>query len=80
MDNENAPDDYTRAVARILTDAKKKSGKSFDTLAAETGLSRATVVRILAGERNITVMYLRVLSAALSLDASAVLNNAEQHI
>lgn len=80
MDNDNSPDDYTRAVAKLLTDAKKASGKSFDTLAAETGLGRATVVRILAGERPITVGYLRALSAALDLNASAVLNEADQNV
>lgn len=80
MDNDTSTDDYTRAVAKLLTQAKKASGKSFDALAAETGLGRATVVRILAGERPITVGYLRALSAALDLNASAVLNEADEHL
>ncbi len=80
MDNDKKPDDYTRAVARALTEAKKKSGKSFDALAAETGLGRATVVRLLAGERNITLMYLRALCAALNLDASTVLDDAAKDL
>lgn len=80
MDNENSPDDYTRAVAKLLTKGKKASGKSFDALAAETGLGRATVVRILAGERPITVSYLRALSTALDLDASAIVDEAEKHV
>lgn len=80
MDNENSTDDYTRAVAKLLTDAKKASGKSFDALAAETGLGRATVVRILAGERPITVGYLRALSAALDVNAVTILNDAEKHV
>ncbi|MDR6691378.1 cyanate lyase [Microbacterium sp. 1154] len=79
MDNET-PDAYTRAVARILTDAKKKSGKSFTALATDTGLGRATVVRLLAGERDINIGYLRALSAALDLDAATVLNDADKHV
>jgi cyanate lyase len=77
VDNDKTPvDDYTRAVARILTDAKKRKGVSFDTLAADTGLGRATVVRLLAGERHINLMYLRLLCDALDIEARTVLDEA----
>lgn len=80
MDNEKTPvDDYTRSVARVLTEAKKTKGLSFDALASETGLGRATVVRLLAGERHINLMYLRLLCEALDLDARTVLDDALKH-
>lgn len=80
MDNEKVADAYTREVAKLLTDAKIRSGKSFDQLAVETDLSRPTVVRLLAGERHITLMYLRALCSALNLDAGTLLDDASKNL
>lgn len=74
------PDAYTREVAKLLTEAKIRSGKSFDQLTVETGLSRPTIVRLLAGERHITLMYLRTLCAVLHLDAATVLDDASKRL
>ena len=75
MDNEQ--DAYTQSVAAILTRAKERSGLSFSKIAEQTGIARATVVRVLAGERPITTFYLHQLARAFGISPAAVLGEAD---
>ncbi|MEA9983696.1 helix-turn-helix transcriptional regulator [Subtercola sp. RTI3] len=79
MDNDSElKDSYTVAVAAVLTEAKEASKKSLSDLVAETDLSRATIVRVLAGTRDITANYLNQLSRAFGISAGDVLDEAER--
>lgn len=75
MDNEL--DAYTQTVAAILTRAKERSGLSFTKIAEQTGIARATVVRVLAGERPITTFYLHQLAHTFGVSPAAVLVEAD---
>lgn len=70
-------DDYTRIVAEILTAAKERSGLSFTKIAERTDIARATIVRVLAGERPISAFYLRELSRVFDTTPGAVLAEAD---
>lgn len=76
MDNE--VDDYTRIVAALLTEAKTRSGLSFSKIADRTDIARATVVRVLAGERPITTFYLHQLAHLFGTTPGAVLEEADK--
>lgn len=75
MDNEDDAR-YNQAVANILRAKREALDVSFDELAAVAGVSRATVSRMLYGQRDIKVVVLRRLSAALELDPAEVLARA----
>lgn len=75
---ETDPDTaYNKAVADILRERKEAMGITFDDLAAASDLPRATVSRILYGQRDIKVYALRRIASVLELDASEVLSQAE---
>lgn len=77
---DNKQDAYTMKVAELLTKQKDALGITFDALADRTGFGRATVVRLLAGERAINLRYLRTLCAALNLDMLEILDSANKHV
>ena len=71
---------YNKAVADILREKKDELGLSFDTLAAATGLGRATVARLMYGQRELKVYALRRLASVLELDVGEVLDRAESSL
>ena len=74
-------DDYTLAIAAILKREQQKPGQpSYSQLAALTNMSRPTVERMLNGRRDINLRYLRELCAALGLDITQVVEEAENSI
>ncbi|WP_167131963.1 helix-turn-helix domain-containing protein [Paramicrobacterium chengjingii] len=77
MDNDS-PDAFDLLLGQILTEYKDASGLSFTTLAQQTGLGRATIVRIMAGERTARVDYLRAIASVLGTEAGDVIEEAER--
>lgn len=75
---DNNVDDYTMAVATILTREKERTGLSFSKIAELTGIGRATVVRVLAGERPITTYYLHQLAQVFGISPGSVLAEADE--
>ena len=76
MDNAtggNGVDPYTAKVAAILRREYEAKGISYTALAEQSGLGRATVVRIINGERPISTYYLSVLCPLLGTSPEAVL-------
>lgn len=73
-------DDLTRAVARILKDAKNRSPYSLTSLGDASGLGRATVQRYLDGERSIRIPEFYALCRVLNLDPKTVLDDAESSL
>ena len=71
---------YNKAVADILREKKEALGLSFDALADATGLARATVARMIYGQRDIKVYALRRLAEVLELDAGEVLERASSSL
>lgn len=74
---DNEVDQYTRIVAGILTQAKDRSGLSFTKISERTDIARATIVRVLAGERPISAFYLHQLARVFGTTPSAVLAEAD---
>lgn len=71
-------DDYTLAIAAILKREQQKPDQpSYTQLAEITGMSRPTVDRMLNGQRDMTLRYLRALCSALGLDPAQVVDEAE---
>lgn len=75
---DNDVDPYTQLVAGVLRDAKERSGLSFSGIADRTEIARATIVRVLRGERPITVFYLHELARVFELSPSDVLTEADR--
>lgn len=71
-------DDYTRKVAGILRREYENSGLSYNELAATTGISRITILRIMNARRPISAWYLHVLCDALGIRPGDVLNEADE--
>lgn len=61
-DKSDAPYDH-----ELLRDAKSKTGKSDKQIAADTGLSRATVVGVMNGNPNVTLSTLESVALAVGL-------------
>lgn len=75
----NTPDidaQYNKAVADILRARKDDVGITFDDLANATGLPRATVARVIYGQRDIKIYALRRIAEVLELDVAEVLDKA----
>ena len=75
---DNAIDSYTAVEASLLTREKNRSGLSFTKLADRTGSARATIVRVLGGERPVTTHYLHELGIALGVTPGALLSEADE--
>lgn len=75
---EQAVDDYTLAIAKILKKRQQEAGQpSYTQIAERTSLSRPTVERMLNGRRDINLRYLRELCIVLGLDIADVVDQAE---
>ncbi len=68
-----------RAFHRSLRDRRKKLGMSLDVLAVRSGLSRATVVRIVSGKHT-SVSILNVAALAEALGVAVELRPTEQGV
>lgn len=68
---------YNQAVADILRARKEDMGITFDDLSAAADLPRATVARIIYGQREIRIHALRRIAKVLELDPADVLAEAE---
>lgn len=69
---------YNQAVADILRNRKEYMGITFDDLAAASGVPRATVARLLYGDRNIKIYALRRIAKVLELDVATVFDDADK--
>lgn len=79
----NTPDidaQYNKAVADILRARKDDVGITFDDLANATGLPRATVARVIYGQRDIKIYALRRIAEVLELDVAEVLDKASESL
>lgn len=75
---ENTQDGlYNQAVADILRTRKEEMGITFDDLSTAADLPRATVARIIYGQREIRIHALRRIAKVLELDPADVLAEAE---
>jgi transcriptional regulator with XRE-family HTH domain len=76
MDNVQL-DKYSQAVASILRQHYEASGLSYSTIAERTGLSRATIVRVINGQREATAFYLHQLCEVFAITPGSVLDAAD---
>lgn len=76
MDNEQG-DSYSQAVAAILRRHYEQSDISYTKIASRTGLGRATVVRVINGEREATAFYLHKLCEVFNVTPGSVLDEAD---
>lgn len=76
MELDDIDAQYNKAVADILRARKEDVGITFDDLATATGLPRATVSRIIYGQRDIKIYALRRMADVLELDVADVLDKA----
>lgn len=80
MDTPDIDAQYNKAVADILRARKDDVGITFDDLANATGLPRATVARVIYGQRDIKIYALRRIAEVLELDVAAVLDEASSKL
>lgn len=78
MDNMSG-DLYSQAVASILRRHYEATGISYSKLAAQTGLSRPTIERVINGKREATAYYLYRLCEAFGTTPGAVLDEADNN-
>lgn len=69
--------DFSRAVARALSEQAEYMGKSQAAIARETGISQNRVNLIMRAERAITVEETRIICEALGISVLSVLRDAE---
>ena len=77
MDKNEAAERYNQKVAALFRREYERRGLTYDEIAERTGLSRMTVVRIINGQRPITVAYLAALSPVLGFDMAKLINEAK---
>ena len=80
MNDEFERDPYNTAVAAILNERYIATGSELARLVKATGLGRNTVLRYLAGERDIRVAELRKFAKALGLNMAVIMREAERSI
>ena len=68
-----SPQDTYREVGRAIRRHRKSARRTQAQLAAEIGLSRASLANIEAGRQQVLVHYLYVIADALDLDSPASL-------
>lgn len=73
-------DPWTRALSQTLKAERAAAGLSLDELAARSGLSRSTVVRLDSGARSIRTDQLAFICAALGLRMSEFIRRAEERM
>lgn len=71
---------YSTVIARFLESKRRERGLSLRGLASETGLSLSTVVRLLDGDRELTVDYLSRICAALDVDVHTAVQEADSEV
>ena len=71
-------DQYTTRLAAALRYLYESKGLSYTKISNQTGMSRATVVRVINGEREITVSYLEKLCKVFGVKPSAILGALEK--
>ena len=71
-------DDYSIKLAAVLRYLYEDKGFSYTKISNQTGMSRATVVRVINGEREITVSYLEKLCKVFGVKPSAILGALEK--
>lgn len=72
--------DFSRAVARALSDHADAAGVSQSAIARETGISQTRVNLIMRGERAITVEETALICEALGTPMLTVIREAEQSL
>lgn len=65
------------AIAAELRAERAASRMSFDELAERTGISKRTLLRLLNGERAVTMAYLETICEELGVTMSAIAARAE---
>lgn len=76
MDNAQL-DSYSQAVAAILRRNYEQGGYTYDELVELTGISKATVVRVINGKREATAYYLHKLCEVYGITPGSVLDEAD---
>lgn len=71
-------DEINIKLASTLRFLYSDSGLSYTQISKQTGLSRATIVRVINGERDITVLYLEKLCKVFGVLPSSLLKALEQ--
>lgn len=69
--------DFSRAVARALSEQAERKGKSQAAIARETGISQSRVNLIMRAERAITVEETALICEALGVSVLSVIRDAE---
>lgn len=80
VNDEITRDPFNIAVAAVLNDAYERLNSPLTRLMRATGKSKNTVLRYLAGDRDIRVAELRNITAALGISIADVLNEAERRV
>lgn len=73
-------DAFTKALGTVIRDAADAARIGPTDLAERAGLSRASLYRYLAGEREITVSSLLALADAIGVPAADLLGAAQERI
>ena len=77
MDNAQL-DSYSQAVAAILRRNYETGLYTYDELVELTGISKATIVRVINGKREATAYYLHKLCEVYGITPGSVLDEADK--
>ena len=80
MNTEIVRDPYNTAVASVLNDAYIRLNSPMTRLVQATGKSKNTVLRYLAGERDIRVAELKKFAGALELSLEDIFAEADRRV
>lgn len=80
VDNTDKMAEYARAYADQFDEERRRSGKTYDELAAITGLSRSTLIRYAKGTREIGTVDLLLFLDAVGVDIHRFVDRAKARI
>lgn len=69
-------DAYNAAIAQLLFDARRIAGKTYVKIAAETGMSKSNLIRILGNRKPATIPEVVSIAAALGMPFGRLMNEA----
>lgn len=68
---------YLKRVGKAIRELRGRSGMSQEDLAAKTGLHRTYIGSLERGERNVSILNIRVLASALGVSPGELANASE---
>ena len=80
MNPDPERDPFNTAVAAVLNRLYVADGSQMTRILDEAGMKKNTLLRYLSGERDIRVVELRKIAAALNADVADIVAEAEGHL